>query len=494
MWRAATMFGFVLLLLLVGAGCRSAATHDWPQFRGRDGNPALADAKIPARLGPDENLRWKVAVPPGHSSPVIVGDRIFLTAHEGDSLLVLSYNRRDGSAVWATTFESHGPEECGHRDCSPADPTPCADSQRVYAYFGAYGLVALDHDGRVLWEKEFPLEKNMFGTGTSPILGGDSLFLVRDVGGQSSVYCFDKKTGAQRWMTPRPAAGPNFSTPYLWQRAGGDELVVAGSGTLRGYDPSSGREKWVVTGMPAWITPSPVAQGDVLVFGAFTTMNKPGRERMKTGFDEGANVPNEVLEDPELFVRYFDADGDGKIQESELPESRVRDAFTWGDTNGDGGWDVSEIEPFMQSPPAPGRNVLIAVRGGGMGDITSTHVLWTWDKALPYAASPLIYRGRVYTIKKGGLLSCIDLGSGDPVHETKRLGLGGEYYATPVAAGDRIFIGAERGTMFAISADGESTVLARNDLGEGICATPAIVDDTLYVRTAKHLWAFGETK
>lgn len=493
MWRTLGLVGFVLHVLLLGAGCRSAALRDWPQFRGRDGNPVDASANIPARFGPERNAKWNVPAPPGHSSPAIVGDRMFLTAHEGSALMVLAYDRRDGSAIWATPFQAHGTEECGHRDCSPSAPTPCADRERVYAYFGAYGLVALDHDGRVLWKKEFPLEQNMFGTGTSPILGGDSLYLVRDVGGQSAVYCFDKKTGEQRWMTPRPDVGPNFSTPYLWRRASGDELVVAGSGTLRGYDAAGGREKWVVTGMPAWITPSPVAQGDVLVFGAFTAMNDPGSERMKTGFDEDADVPEEVLENAELFVRYFDRDGDGKIQESEFPESRVRDSFTWGDANQDGGWDVGEIEPFMVSPPVPGRNVLVAVRGGGTGDITSTHVLWTWEKALPYVASPLIYRGRVYIVKKGGLLSCIDLESGQPVHDTKRLGLGGEYYATPVAAGDKIFISAERGTIFAVSADGESSVLARNDLGVGIYATPAIVDDTLYVRTAKHLWAFRES-
>jgi len=470
----------------------SGGTANWPQFRGAGGNPVAANQRVPDRFGPDENVLWKTRVPVGHSSPAVWGDRIFLTGSKGETLQVLCYDRSDGTLRWSRDFSMRGQEVMQHRDSSPAAPTTCVDSKRVYAYFGAYGLVALDHQGDIEWEKEFPVEDNMFGTGTSPILYGGSLYLVRDVAGLSAIHCLDPATGKVRWVRPRPDAGPNFSTPYIWARDGRGELVVAGSGTLRGYDAKTGDELWVVKGLASWITPSPVAAGDILVFGAFTAMNIPGRDRMSTGFDEEAGIPDNVLREPARFIAYFDKDGDGKIQEAELPESRVKDAFTWGDMNHDGGWELKEIEPFMVSDAAPGRNVLVAVRGGGSGDITKSHVLWEKTKGLPYVASPLIYRNRVYFVKEGGFFSCVDLKSGEDVYDMQRLGVGGEYYATPVAVGDRILVGAERGTMFVISATGEFEVVARNDLGEGIYATPAVVDDTLYVRTSEHLWAFKQ--
>lgn len=470
----------------------ASADPHWPQFRGVDGNPVAANQRVPDRFGPDQNVLWETPVPAGHSSPVIWGDRIFLTGHKGEALKVLCYNRSDGKLLWSRDFSIRGQEEMQHRDSSPAAPTTCVDAQRVYAYFGAYGLVALDHDGNTVWEKEFPIENNMFGTGTSPILHDGSLYLVRDVGGLSAIHCLDPANGQERWVKPRPDAGPNFATPYIWTRDGREELVVAGSGTLRGYDAKSGDELWVVKNLAAWMTPSPVAVGDVLVFGAYTAMNDPGPERMRTGFDEEAGIPEDVLRDPTRFIQFFDKDGDGMVQEDELPESRVRDAFVWGDINKDGGWEVKEIEPFMVSDAVPGRSVMVAVRGGGRGDITKSHVLWEQTRGLPYVASPLVYRDRVYFVKKGGFLSCVDLKTGEDVFETQRLGVGGEYYATPVGVGDRILVGAERGTMFVISADDAFEIVARNELGEGIYATPAVVDDTLYVRTSDHLWAFKD--
>jgi outer membrane protein assembly factor BamB len=145
----------------------------------------------------------------------------------------------------------------------------------------------------------------------------------------------------------------------------------------------------------------------------------------------------------------------------------------------------------MNSGPAPGRNVLVAVRAGGRGDITETHIVWEKTKALPYVASPTIHDGRVYYLKKGGFISCLDVSSGK-MHYQERLGLGGEYYATPIGVGDRIVVAAERGAVFVLSNGDTFEVVARNELGEGMRATPAVVDNTLYVRTSDHLWAFGE--
>ncbi len=490
-----TLIGLSLALqILCSLGCMQIQTtrESWSQFRGDSGTPAAPNQRVPDHFGPNKNVLWKKPVPAGSSSPCIWNDRIFMTGHDGNTLSVFCCSRSDGALLWSTEFSMGGNEDLQHRHCSPAAPTTCVDSERVHAYFGAYGLVALDHDGNVLWEKKFPIEENLFGTGTSPILHDGLLYLVRDVSGPSEIYCFDAASGKPRWTRPRPHAGPNYATPYLWQRDGRDEIVVIGSTTLQSYDATTGDDLWVVKNVPMWVCPSPVAVDNILIAGGYTAMNDRGPERMKTAFDLETNIPDDVIRDAELFIRYFDKDGDGKVQENEFPESRIRDTFLWGDANRDGGWERKEIEPFMVSDPVPGRNVLLAVRGGGVGDITDTHILWETTRTLPYVASPLAYGGRVYFVKKGGLLSCLDLATGKPVYGPERLGIGGEYYACPVAVGDRILVGAERGTLFVLSAGSEFEVIARNDLGESICATPAVVDDTLYVRTSQHLWAFQE--
>ena len=117
---------------------------------------------------------------------------------------------------------------------------------------------------------------------------------------------------------------------------------------------------------------------------------------------------------------------------------------------------------------------------------------WEVTKGLPYVASPLAYRGRVYLLKAGGFISCLDLATGKALYESERLGVAGEYYATPVAVGEYILICAQRGTAFVIRAGDALEILSRNELGEALSATPAVVENTLYLRGDKHLWAFGK--
>ena len=136
--------------------------------------------------------------------------------------------------------------------------------------------------------------------------------------------------------------------------------------------------------------------------------------------------------------------------------------------------------------------MLLGITAGGSGDVTATHVKWEAAKGLPYVSSPLIHRGRVYFVKTGGFLSCLDPKTGTAHYESERLGVAGEYYATPVAVGEHIVICAERGTVFLVKAGDRLEVASRNEIGEGLSATPAVVENTLYLRGDKHLWAFGE--
>lgn len=480
-----------ILVVAAGfAGLAQARPSAWPRFLGPGGIASVSAERIPDTFGPDRNVRWKRAVPPGHSSPVIWGDRLFLTGADGPSLVVLCYRRSDGELLWKKAFETQGKEGFMHRDATPAAPTPVTDGKRVHVYFGAYGLITLNMKGKVVWERKFPVEKSTFGTGSSPVLHDGSLYLVRDVVGLSAVHAFDAATGEERWMTPRAEAAENYSTPFVWRYGDREDLVVAGSSVVKAYDTANGRPRWWVDGVTAIACPSPVASGDLLYFGGWSTPNLPPDRRLETGFSEGS-VTEEALKSPSNLLAHLDADKDGSLRPDELPPGRAKDAFKWIDFDGSGTWEVGELQGLLDFPTARGENVLLAIRGGGEGDITGSHVAWRRNKGIPYVATPLLHGGRLYYVKKGGLVSSVDAESGAVVYEAERLGQGGEYYASPVGVGDRVLIGSVRGTMFVLGTGDSLEIVARNDFGEGIFATPAVVDGTLYLRTAGHLWAIG---
>lgn len=495
--RPSTRLLLLLLTLPVLTGCpahsRVERTADWPRFLGPEGRAIATGQTIPDRFGPDVNLAWKIEVPVGQSSPVTWKERLYLTGYREGQLVVSCHRRSDGERLWEKTFEPAGTEDFQHRDSSPAIPTAALDAKRVVVYFGARGLIALDHAGELLWEKPFPLGRSPFGFGASPLLREGKIFLQRDVAGLSSLICFDAEDGEIIWETPRPDVRVNYGSPCFWERDGRLEIVAGGSGTLRGYDAESGEELWSLGDFPAFVCTTPVAVGDRLVYGAWNTSNIPGKDRIYTGIDEDADIPQEVLQDMSRFIEHFDRNGDQKVQAEELPESRLRDVFVFFDRNRDGGWDLAELEPLDDGPAAPGRNVVVAIDGRGPGPITPDDIVWEQTRGLPYVATPLVHDDRVFYVKKGGFVTCVDLATGEAHYERSRLGLGGEYYATPVLAGGRILVAAERGAVFVLGAGKEFEVIARNEIGEGLYATPAVVDDTIYLRSSGHLWAFTET-
>ena len=177
----------------------------------------------------------------------------------------------------------------------------------------------------------------------------------------------------------------------------------------------------------------------------------------------------------------------------EMPESRAKDAFSYMDQDSDGLVTLGELTPLVMMPKGPGKNLMITVAAGGNGDIEKTHVGWTHRRGLPYVSSPLLYQGRLYLAKAGGLVTCLNAETGKKHFDRERLDDHSEYYASPVGVDGHIILCSSNGTITVLRAADEFDVLRTIELGDSIHATPAIVDGTIYVRSEKSLWAFGKS-
>ena len=461
-----------------GAAClialsTSAIAADWTQFRGPGGR-SLGSGQPPVVFGAETNLVWKVELPPGNSSPILWGDRILLTATTDAGLTTLCLRRSDGGELWRRSVKPAALEPT-HRLSNPSTPTPVADTDRVYCYFGSYGVIAYDRDGNEVWKHPLPAPVVEFGTSASPVRVGDLLVLVRDQDSGSHLLALKVSDGTQVWRTERPEFRRSFATPLVWEHDGTRELVVPGSIWLKSYDPATGNENWTVSGTSRVATSSP-AMGDGLLFTA--------------SWNVGGDPDDRISMEPfETTAQKYDQNKDGRFTTQELPEGPVRQRFSQMDLDKDGFVTGQEWET-MRAMFAKAGNAVLAIRPGGKGEITSTHLAWKVTRSLPYVSSPLYYDGRVYTMKNGGLASCYEAKTGKPFYQDQRVGVGSDFYSSAIGVDGKIYITSQTGTVIVLKAGDTFEVLSRNTLGEEVFATPAIVDGNLVVRSARHLWSF----
>lgn len=452
------------------------AETNWPQFRGADGLAVATDrGEPPVEFGPDKNVVWKTAIASGHSSPVLWGGRIFLSAFDGGKLFTIALDRATGRIVWSKEVPVEKVEQV-HRISSPASPTACTDGERVYFHFGSVGLLAFDFDGTEVWQLPLPLPVNDFGAGSSPIIVDGKVILLRDEDVGSFVMAVDAKTGKQLWRSERPGFFRGHSTPFVWRHDGAEEIVVTGAVRLMSYDPANGRDLWHTSGLSRVANASATA-GDGLLFASSWNVGADSSGRLELPpFGE--------------FAKANDRNADERLSLEEFPGGQLRDRFTQLDADKDGQFTQAEWEAYAPVV-AKAENALFAVRPGGHGDITESHVVWKKTRGLPYVPSPLYYEGRLYTIKSGGMASCFDAKTGAEAWLEQRVGIFGDFYASPVAAAGKVYIASQGGTVAVLAAGSEFHVLAKNDLGEPIFATPSIADGKIYLRTAGHLYCFG---
>jgi outer membrane protein assembly factor BamB len=453
------------------------AAADWPQFRGPNGSGVADDQKPPLAFGPGKNEQWHVDLPPGASSPCVSGARIFLTAFDAGKLWTLCLERATGRELWRRDAGAEKIERFMAKEGSPAASTAAADGKRVVVYFGSCGLIAYDFDGKELWRHTLPTAEtnNDFGTGTSPIFAGDLVVLVRDVAKDSAILALDAATGKPAWKTERPGMATSYSTPIVWEHDGVKEIIAPGGLMMKAYDLKTGSERWLVRDLPAVNCASAVEGGGLLYYCGWSPA---GEDAPMPGFDD---------------LLKADANSDGALSKAESEKTFMKDFFDSNDTNRDGQLKRDEWDGMI-SYLKRGKNRFVAVKPGGAGDITETHVAWEKKKGLPYVPCPLLYRGHIYFFKDGGLASCFTAADGAVKYEQQRIGLEGSLYASPVAANGHIYLISLAGKAATLAAGDKPAVVSTADFGERIAATPAIAGDTLYVRTATKLFAFREGK
>lgn len=454
----------------------------WPQFRGPNGSGIAADdQKPPTEFGPDKNVKWKTGIPHGLSSPIIVSDKIVITAFDDGKLLTIAYNRADGKEAWRKQAPAKDIEPYFKVDGSPATPTCVTDGERIVSFFGSCGLFCYDLSGKELWNyaMKMAVTKGNLGSSSSPIMADGLVIVVRDEIKDPRIYAIEAASGSLRWDTKRMSLA-SFSSPIIWDTPSGKQVVMAGHARLNGYDLKNGDEKWAVPGIPPGCCTSPVVADGLLLFAGGAPTGPDDKEQKMPTFNE--------------MLKQFDKDGDGLISKAEVEKTDLKDYFDNMDANRDGKITRDEWDTLVKFF-SEGKSGAFAFKLDASGKPMKT--AWNKTKGLPYLASAIAYRGQYIMVKDGGLLTAYEPKTGKEIYVQERAVAGGRYYASPVAANGHIYFTAfDTGTVTVVKAGGEmpEVIVTNPKLGERVAATPAIADNTIYIRGEKHLWAFGEKK
>ena len=385
-------------------------TRYWPRWRGPSGQGLVELGDYPDRWSATENILWRAQTSGrGNSSPIVWGDRVFLTtAYDGGRRLSdLAFQRSNGVRLWET-FVPSGPNGTTHGKNGYASATPVTDGERVYASFGSRGLLALDLNGTIAWHHDLGPMRAYHGTAGSPLVYRDRVILYQDQFADSFIAAFDTGTGRPLWRTNRDAQ-VGWGTPVAVRVGDHVEIIVSGQRRVLAYDPDTGQELWRCSGTTREVIPTPVV-------------------------------------------------GHGMV--------------------------------FCSSGRA---GPTLAIRPGGRGDVTDSHLAWSSSRGSPFVPSPILYGDYLYMVNDmASIATCFEAETGRVVWRG-RLGVARRegFSASPVAVGDKLFFSNDNGETFVLRAGPRFELLHVNKIDETTLASPALVDGCWYVRTAGHLVAIG---
>jgi outer membrane protein assembly factor BamB len=450
--RMAVFACLVAAAVVATAGQTAKAPERWPQFRGAQAAGVADGAGLPAEwdAAKGAGIAWKTSIPGlAHSSPVVWGDRVFVTTAissrddatfkpglYGDGTAsedrtehrwqVIALDRRTGKIVWERTAYQGVPREKRHIKATYANSTPATDGKTVVAFFGSQGVYAYDFNGKLKWKHDLGrIDAGAYndvtyewGNASSPILYRDLVILQCDQQKDSFVIALRLKDGSVAWRTPREEL-PSWASPAVYPgdgNGGRAELVTNAPKFIRGYDPLTGKELWRLGRSSNITAPTPIFDRDLIVVASGRRPNAP------------------------IFVLRAGASGD-----ITLPEG--------------------------------------ATSGGP--------VVWTRERAGSYMPTPLIYRGLLYILKNQGIFVCYDLRTGEQKYEERIPHGGSGFSASPVAADGKIYLSSEDGDVFVVNAGPKFEIAGKNPMGEPLMATPAIAGKTMFIRGERTLFAVG---
>ena len=468
---------WILYLGLVGILHGDANPPDWAQFRGPNSSGLAEKCNgLPTEFGPTKNLLWKTALPPGHSSPVLTSDAIFLTAFQDEKLYVLGIERRNGKILWQREVPKNRSEEL-HKANTPASSSPVTDGKNVYAFFTDFGLIAYSTEGRELWHLPLGPFNNPMGLGASPVLVDDKVVMNCDQESGSFLVAINKDTGKICWRVERPEFSRGFATPIVYKPVSGPhQILISGSFQLTAYAADSGEELWWLGGLSWQMKGTPVMSDDMIFINGWAGGSDEGQQENIPAFDE--------------ILKKEDSNHDGKLSAEELSNEQLKKDWKALDLDRDG--FVSERDWRFYRLRRSAVNSVSAFRLGSHGDETERSFVWRYRKSLPNVPSPLFYKNILYLMKEGGILTALDANTGTVVKQARLQDAPGDYFSSPVAADDKIFTISQEGKVSVIQPGKNWEVLATNDLNEECYSTPAFGDGQLYIRTKKTLYCFGK--
>jgi outer membrane protein assembly factor BamB len=460
---------------LIASG-RAASAPDWSRFRGPNGSGVSSAAGIPTEFGRTTNLLWRLALPPGHSSPIVHADRIYLTAFRSETLLTFAIDRLAGRVLWERAAPLVKTKVVDKRN-NAASPSPAADDYGVYVFFPDFGLVGYDASGNERWKLPLGPFNNIYGMGASPIVVDNLVVLACDQSVGSYLIAVNKRTGRVEWKTERPEAKSGHSTPILWHGPDGkNQILLPGSFLLTSYAAANGRKLWWVGGLSFEMKATPVVAGDTIyVNGYGAPVNDPGNK---------VSVPS-----AEEVWKTADANHDGLLSKAEFPAFTSRFWFDVADLDMSGSLTRDEWAYYRAALDS--ENGMLAIRLGGSGDMSDTAIKWKYHRSVPQLPSPLVYGGILYMVNDNGIVTMLDPDTGAVINQGRLAGAPGAVFASPVAADGKIFFVTESGVIAVVAPGKDLAVRSANDLGEETYATPALADGRIYIRTTSALYAFG---
>jgi outer membrane protein assembly factor BamB len=452
-------------LLIFVLAVTPLAAEEWSRFRGANAAGTAVDGPYPAKLDPQSNAVWRVPVRPGKSSPILTRDRVFLTAAENGLLYTQCFDRATGRLLWERSVpKTH--DLPANRLNHPAAITPVTDGTHVYSFFKDFGLVAYDHSGKELWRAPLGPFTTTMGLGASPVLSGGNVVVVADQVEGSFIAAVDRGNGELRWKQEREE-GEGWGTPLV--HAG--HVLTVSRGQYGVYS-AQGKRVSTLRGLPTTIVGSPLIVDGVLYVQGY-----------------GAEAPAPFSQ----RLEKLDKNKDGKLSRDEY----LDEPFLSGIARYVGNRDlvITEDEWNLKQKEVLGPNCLVAYRLELDKDgLPQARELWRFDRSFTgVIPTPLVYRGIVYFVKNGGILTALDAADGRVRTAGRVPGALGGYSSSPVAADGKIFLASEDGNLAVVRAGADWEVLSVVNGGEAVYATPALSSGDVFLRTESALYRFRDS-